>query len=48
MGTIYVMDLGWDYQYYQPWSNNKWWIQELMNNNDIMEKDDEINNESYL
>jgi len=23
-GRIYVMDMGWDYQYYQPWSDNEW------------------------
>jgi len=26
-----VMDMGWDYQYYQLWSDNKWLLQELMN-----------------
>ena len=42
------MDLGWDYHYYQPWSDHKWLIQELMDNDDIMERDKKINNESYL
>jgi len=41
------MELEWDYHYYQLWSDNKWLIQELMDNNDIMEED-EINDESYL
>jgi len=31
------MDMGWDYQYYQPWSDNKWLLQELMNDNITME-----------
>jgi len=26
------MDIGWDYQYYQLWSDNKWLLQELINN----------------
>jgi len=39
------MDMGWDYQYYQPWSDNKWLLQELTNDNVTMEKGEE---ESYL
>jgi len=32
------MDMGWDYQYYQPWSDNKWLLQELMDDNITMEE----------
>ena len=45
--TGYVMDLGQDYQYYQLWSDNKWLIQELIDNDDNIEEDNKINNESY-
>jgi len=34
------MDLHWDYNYYQPWGDNKWLIQEMIDNNII---DDGIN-----
>jgi len=40
------MDMGWDYQYYQPWSDNKWLLQELTNDNVTMEEGEEY--ESYL
>jgi len=42
------MDLEWDYYYYQLWSNNKWLIQELMDDGDIMKKDDVINDKRHL
>jgi len=42
------MDMGWDYQYYQPWSNNKWLLQELMDNDSAMEGGEENNDKSYL
>ena len=45
--TAHVMDLEWDYHYYQPWSNNEQLIQQLMDNNVIMEKDDKINDKIY-
>jgi len=41
------MNMGWDYQYYQPWSNNEWLLQELMDNDSIMEEGEENNDESY-
>ena len=41
------MNLGWDYQYYQPWSDNEWLVQELMDDDNIIEGNDRINNESY-
>jgi len=44
-GTI-VMDMGWDYQYYQPWSDNEWLLQEVINNDIATEKEGEYNNES--
>jgi len=40
------MDMGWDYQYYQPWSDNKWLLQELMNDN-VTTEEGECDNESY-
>ena len=45
--SLTVMDVGQDYCYYQLQSNNEWLIQELMDDNDIIERDEEINNESY-
>jgi len=39
--------MGWDYQYYQSQSDNKWLLQELMNN-DILMKEGEDDDESYL
>ena len=42
------MDLEWDYYYYQPQSNNKWLIQELMGDNDMIEGDDKITDKRYL
>jgi len=42
------MDMGWDYQYYQPWSDNEWLLQELMNDNITTEEEGECNDESYL
>jgi len=26
----YVMNIEWDYSYYQPWSNNKWLVDEMI------------------
>jgi len=40
------MDMGWDYQYYQPWSDNEWLLQEVINNDIATEKEGEYNNES--
>jgi len=40
------MDMGWDYQYYQLWSDNKWLLQELMDI--IIKKEEEYSDESYL
>jgi len=42
------MDLEQSYHYYQPWNDNKWFIQELMDNDVIIEKDNKINDKSYL
>jgi len=41
------MDMGWDYQYYQSWSDNEWLLQELMDDNTIMKEEGEYDNESY-
>jgi len=43
-----VMDIEWDYQYYQPWSKNEWLLQELINNNISMKEGEEDNNKIYL
>ena len=37
------MNLEQNYNYYQPWSDNEWLIQELINDNIITIGDDEIN-----
>jgi len=42
------MDLEQSYHYYQPWNDNKWLIQELMDNDVIIAKDNKINDKSYL
>ena len=39
------MDMGWDYQYYQLWSDNKQLLQEMMNNDIRTEKEGEYKNE---
>jgi len=26
----YVMNIEWDYNYYQPWSNNEWLVDEML------------------
>jgi len=26
----YVMNIKWDYNYYQPWSDNKWLVDEML------------------
>ena len=41
------MDLEQSY-HYQPWNDNKWLIQELMDNDVIIVKDNKINDKSYL
>jgi len=41
------MDIGWDYQYYQLWSDNEWLLQELMNDNVITEEKGEHDDKSY-
>ena len=28
--TGYVMNIEWDYSYYQPWSDNEWLVDEMM------------------
>jgi len=42
------MNMEWDYDYYQPWSDNKWLLQEIMNDNISMEEGEENNTKSYL
>jgi len=39
------MDMGWDYQYYQSWSDNEWLLQDLMDDNTIMKEEGEYDNE---
>jgi len=42
------MNMGWNYQYYQPWSDNKWLLQELMDNDITMREEEKYSDESYL
>jgi len=43
-----VMDIEWNYQYYQPWSDNDWLLQELIDNNVIIEEEEKYNDKCYL
>jgi len=27
---LHVMNIEWDYSYYQPWSNNEWLVNEML------------------
>jgi len=27
---LYVMNIEWDYSYYQPWSDNEWLVDEMI------------------
>jgi len=27
---LYVMNIEWDYNYYQPWSDNEWLVDEML------------------
>jgi len=42
------MDMGWDYQYYQSWSDNEWLLQDLMDDNTIMKKEGECKGTSRV
>ena len=46
--VLFIIDMGWNYQYYQLQSDNKWLIQGLIDNDESTERDDKINNKSYL
>jgi len=37
------MELHWDYDYYQPWTDNEWIVKEIMAIKDKEDKDDTIN-----
>jgi len=28
--SMFVMNIKWDYSYYQPWSDNEWLIDEML------------------
>ena len=28
--NLYVMNIKWDYSYYQPWSDNEWLVDEML------------------
>jgi len=30
VGVVNVMNIEWDYGYYQPWSDNEWIVDEMM------------------
>ena len=34
------MELHWDYNYYQPWTNNEWMVEEMIVIRDERDKDD--------
>jgi len=36
------MELNWDYDYYQPCTNNKWMVEEMIGIRDERDKDDVI------
>ena len=40
------MELHWDYNYYQPWTDNKQMVEEMMAIRDEKDKDDAMNNVS--
>ena len=40
------MKLYWDYDYYQPWTNNKWMVEEMIVVKDEGDKDDIIDDVS--
>ena len=40
------MELYWNYDYYQPWTDNKWIVEEMMAVKDKEDKDDIINDVS--
>ena len=37
------MELHWDYNYYQPWTDNKWMVEEIIAIKDKEDKDNAIN-----
>jgi len=41
-----VMELHWDYDYYQSWTNNEWMVEEMMGIRDEKDKDDAMDNVS--
>ena len=40
----YVMELHWDYDYYQPWTDNEWMVKEIIAIRDERDKDNIIDN----
>ena len=40
---IYVMELHWDYNYYQSQTNNKWIVEKIMTVKDKKDKDNAMN-----
>jgi len=41
-----TMELHWDYDYYQPWTDNEWIIEEMLTIQNKENKDDEIDDMS--
>jgi len=39
-----VMNIDWDYSYYQPWSDNEWLVEEMiaMREETLMEQNEDI------
>ena len=40
------MELHWDYNYYQPWTNNEWMVEEMIAIRDERDKDDAMDDMS--
>ena len=46
--TVSIMNIEWNYNYYQLWSDNEWLLLELIDDNFSMKEGEEDNTESYL
>ena len=42
--TECIMELHWDYDYYQPWTDNEWIVEEIMAIKDKEDKGNAMNN----
>ena len=44
--VLSIIELHWDYNYYQPWTDNKWIVEEIMTIRDEKDKDNTIDDVS--